>query len=87
MINVNFKAELRKVSLREFSKKDGTKGFAYPMMIETQDSSYNVNTNVDVYNAFVSGKIEKGNEYIFQAEYEPRFQYNNFNVVGYEDIK
>ena len=87
MITVNFKAELRKVSLKEFTKKDGSKGFAYPMMIETSDSSYNVNTNVDVYNAFVQGKIEKGQVYIFQAEYEPRFQYNNFYVVGYENIE
>ena len=81
MINVNFRGELRSIGLREFSKRDGSKGYAYPMLVECGADSYQFNTTVDMYNAFVKGELQKGTEYNFGAEFEPRFQYNNFNVV------
>lgn len=84
MIHVNFNGELRSIGLREFSKRDGSKGYAYPMLVECGADSYQFNTTVDMYNAFVKGELVKGYEYIFGAEFEPRFQYNNFNVVSAE---
>ena len=82
MINVNFKGELRSIGLREFIKRDGSKGYAYPMLVECGADSYQFNATVDMYNAFVKGELQKGTEYNFGAEFEPRFQYNNFNVVS-----
>lgn len=87
MINVNFKGELRSIGLREFNKRDNTKGYAYPMLVECGADSYQFNATVDMYNAFVKGELQKGTEYIFGAEFEPRFQYNNFNVVKADCIK
>lgn len=84
MINVEFRGELRSIGLREFNKRDGTKGYAYPMLVECGADSYQFNTTVDLYNLFVKGELKKGYEYIFGAEFEPRFQYNNFNVVSAE---
>ena len=80
MISVKFNGELRSVSIREFTKRDGSKGYSYPIMIETTDTSYTLNTTVDVYNAFVHGQLVKGQKCEFMADYEPRFQYNNFNI-------
>ena len=87
MINVNFKGELRSIGLREFNKRDNTKGYAYPMLVECGADSYQFNATVDMYNAFVKGELQKGTEYNFCAEFEPRFQYNNFNVVKADCIK
>ena len=87
MIKVNFNGELRSVGLREFNKRDGSKGYAYPMLVECGADSYQFNTTVDVYNAFAKGELKKGCEYTFSAEFEPRFQYNNFNVVSASELE
>lgn len=87
MIVTNFKGELRSVGLKEFKKRDGTTGYGYPLLVECGADSYQFNTTVDVYNAFVKGELVKGSECVFTAEFEPRFQYNNFTVVGAECTK
>ena len=84
MINVTFNGELRSIGLREFSKRDGSKGYAYPMLVECGADSYQFSTTVDLYNAFVKGELKKGLNYDFGAHFEPRFQYNNFTVVSAE---
>lgn len=86
MINVKFQGELRSVSVKEFTKRDGTKGYDYPIMIETSDSSYVLKANVDIYNDFCKGKIHKGDICNFTADFEPRFQYNNFTIQTVEVV-
>lgn len=86
MINVTFNGELRSIGLREFNKRDGSKGYAYPMLVECGADSYQFNATIEMYNAFVKGELKKGEEYIFGAEFEPRFQYNNFTVVSCEVV-
>lgn len=81
MINVKFQGELRSVNVREFNKRDNTKGYAYPIMIETKDSAYTLNTTADVYNGFVRGQLTKGQMCEFSAEYEPRTNYHIFNIT------
>lgn len=82
MIKVKFVGELRSVGLREFNKRDGSKGYSYPMLVECDMDSYQFNATVDMYNAFVKGDLKKGLEYEFGAQFEPRFQYNNFTIVS-----
>lgn len=84
MILTSFSGELRSIGLREYNKRDGSKGYAYPMLVECGADSYQFNATVEMYNAFVKGELKKGLEYTFKAEFEPRFQYNNFNVVSAE---
>lgn len=80
-MKVKFSGELRSVSLREFNKRDGSKGYSYPLLVETEGESYSFNANVETYNNFVKGFLEKGMMCDFVAEYNPRFQYNNFNIL------
>lgn len=87
MINVIFEGELRNVSTRGFKKRDGSDGVAYNVLVETKDSSYLLPTCMDVFNDFSQGKIQKGMICNFQAEYEPKFQYNNFTIYGVSPIK
>lgn len=80
-MKVAFIGELRSVSLREFNKRDGSKGYGYPLLVESDGASYTFNATVDIYNNFVKGVLQKGMECKFVAEYNPRFQYNNFNIT------
>lgn len=84
MIDVTFNGELRSVGLREFKKRDGSNGYSYPMLVECGADSYQFDSTVDMYNAFVKGELKKGLNYDFKAEFEPRFQYNNFKIVAAE---
>lgn len=87
MINVKFQGELRSVSLKEFTKRDGSKGYDYPVLVETADSSYSLKTTVDVYNRYASGELKKGDVCDFSANFEPRFQFNNFTITDAKVVK
>ena len=80
-MKVNFKGELRSVGLREFKKRDGSTGYAYPLLVECGSESYEFSSNVNTYNDFSRGMLEKGMICEFVADYNPRFQYNNFTIV------
>lgn len=80
-MKVKFSGELRSVSLREFNKRDGSKGYSYPLLVESDGEAFTFNATVEVYNNFTKGFLEKGMMCDMVAEYNPRFQYNNFNIV------
>lgn len=82
MINVNFEGELRNVTTKGYKKRDGSDAVAYNLLVETKDASYQLNTCMEVFNNFSQGKIAKGMICNFQAMYEPKFQYNNFEVYN-----
>lgn len=75
------------MTLKEFTKRDGSKGYDYPVLVETSDSSYSLKSTVDVYNAYVSGQLKKGDVCEFSANYEPRFQYGNFVITDVKLVK
>lgn len=79
-MKVEFIGELRRVEKREFDKKDGTKGVSYPMLVECGADSLQFPTTEDIYKSFVDGLLYKGCECLFVAEYNPRYQFNNFVV-------
>lgn len=87
MINVSFEGELRNVTVRGFKKRDGSDGVAYNLLLETKDSSYMLNSCMEVFDAFSKGEIAKGMMCRFQAMYEPKFQYNNFEVYNVVPVK
>lgn len=81
-MKVNFKGELRRVEEREYTKKDGSKGVAYSVLVETDNDSLQFGTTKEVYEKFKDGYIYKGADCDFEADYQPRFQFGNFRVVN-----
>lgn len=85
-MKVEFKGELRRVEKREYTKKDGTKGCSYPMLVECGADSFQFPAEEGVYDLFELGHLYKGAECKFVAEYNPRFQFNNFVVKEAEVV-
>ena len=84
-MKVNFNGELRRVESREYIKKDGSKGTSYNLLVECGTDSFQFPTVKEVEEEFAKGYLYKGAECEFVAEYNPRYQFNNFvvrNVVA-----
>lgn len=79
-MQVSFKGELRRVEAREFTRKNGEKGVGYSALIECGVDSMQFSTVKEVYEQFEKGYLFKGLECDFLADYNPRFQFNNFVV-------
>ena len=79
-MRVEFKGELRRVESNEFTKKDGSKGIGYKMLVEFGADSLQFPTVREVWEQFEMGYLEKGMDCQFVADYNPRFQFNNFVV-------
>lgn len=79
---VNFCGELRKVTKEDWvSKKDpSVKGTSFYITIECLEDSYKFQTTNEVFTSFCNGSLEKGVEYEFLANYNPRFSFNQFIV-------
>lgn len=79
-MKVEFKGEFRRIEKREYNKKDGSKGVSYPMLVECGADSFQFPAEEGIYDMFELGYLAKGTECKFIAEYNPRFQFNNFIV-------
>lgn len=79
-MKVEFLGELRRVEAREFTRKSGEKGTSYNILVECGVDSLQFPTKKDVYEQFEKGYLYKGLECKFLAEYNPRYQFNNFVV-------
>lgn len=79
-MKVNFKGELRSVASSEFVRKNGEKGTSYRMLVECGADSLQFPTEKEVFEQFEKGYLYKGLECEFTADYNPRFQFNNFVV-------
>lgn len=80
-MKVGFKGELRSVLKgSEFARKDGTKGFNVSVTVECDGRSHFFSASEDVYKAFELGAIQKGDDCIFEADYNPQWKYGQFQV-------
>lgn len=79
-MQVRFDGELRRVEAREFTKKDGTKGTSYNLLVESGADSLQFPTVFAVHEQYEKGFLYKGAECEFLAEYNLRYQFNNFVV-------
>lgn len=79
-MKVNFKGELRRVEAREFTRKNGEAGVGYSLLVECGVDSLQFSTVKEVYEQFEKGYLYKGLECEFVADYNPRYQFNNFVV-------
>lgn len=79
-MKVNFKGELRRVEARDFTRKDGTTGTSYNLLVECGADSFQFPTVEEVFDAFTDKYINKGDDCEFFAEYNPKYQFNNFVV-------
>lgn len=79
-----FDGELRRVEAREYTSKEGKKGTSYNLLVECGVESFQFPTTKEVCEDFQKGYLEKGNMCVFTAEYNPRYQFNNFVVKSVE---
>ena len=79
-MKVKFNGELRRVVAREYTKKDGTSGTSYNMLVECGADSMQFPTTKEICEHFEHGNLFKGAECEFLADYNPRYQFNNFVV-------
>lgn len=79
-MKVKFNGELRRVEAKEYTKKDGSNGVSYNLLVECGADSLQFPTTKEVNDSFEKGYLYKGAECDFVAEYNPRYQFNNFVV-------
>lgn len=79
-MRVEFKGELRRVERQEFTKKDGSNGVGYKLLVECGADSLQFPTTEKVYQNYQDEYIYKGLECQFLADYNPRYQLYNFIV-------
>lgn len=75
-----FGGELRRVEKRDYTTKEGKNGVSYNMLVECGVESFQFPTVKEVFDSFTDGYINKGDNCLFEAEYNPRYQFNNFVV-------
>lgn len=80
-MKVSFYGELRRAEAREYTKKDGSNGTSYNMLVECGVDSLQFPTTKEIYEHFEHGNLFKGAECEFTANYNPRYQFNNFVVT------
>lgn len=84
-MRVVFEAELRRVSKgREFERRNGEKDFNVEMLLECSDDSYTFPCAKEMLREFESGALVKGECYMFVADYQPKWKYNNFVIEKVE---
>lgn len=80
-MRVNFVGELRSVIKgNEFKRKDGSTGFNVNVTVECDGRSNYFSATEDVYKAFELGAIGKGDDCVFEADYNPQWKYGQFQV-------
>lgn len=80
-MKVGFIGELRSVVKgSEFKRKDGSTGFNVGVTVECDGRSHFFNASEDVYKAFELGSIQKGDNCVFEADYNPQWKYGQFQV-------
>lgn len=81
-MKVSFVGELRAVTKgNEFKRKDGSTGFNVNVSVEdVSGRSYYFSATEDVYRAFELGAVKKGDECIFEADYNPQYKFGQFQV-------
>lgn len=82
MFEVILKGELRNVTMNEFKKRDGSDGVGYNVLVEGLTGTKLFPTTVEVYNAFVQGKIKKADICEFDCVYNPNYKFNQLEVQG-----
>ena len=82
-MKVNFVGELRNVAKgKEFNRKNGETDFNVNISVEVDGVPQYFSTNKDVLKAFENGVIKKGSICTFEADYQPRWKFNQFIVVS-----
>ena len=86
MFEMYLKGEVRNVSVKEFTRRNGDKDVAYNMLLEGRTGSRMIPVTKGIYEDFVRGSLEKGNCIELCGEYNPQFQYNQFVVEDYKIV-
>ena len=85
---VCFKGELRNVVKgKEFSRKDGTTGCNVNVSVEVGGVPQYFASEEPILARFNRGEIEKGKDYVFVADYNPRWKFNQFVVKEINEVK
>lgn len=84
-MKVEVKCELRSVNRgKEFKRKDGTIGYNYTVLVESEGYSETFPTTEEVYKKYQDGYINKGDDVQLVADYCPRYKFNQFVVIDAE---
>lgn len=79
-MKVKFNGELRRVGAKPYDY-DGKNGTNYFVLVECGEDSMQFKTTKEIYEHFEHGNLFKGAECEFTANYNPRYQFNNFVVT------
>lgn len=80
-MKVEFVGELRSVIKgNEFKRKDGSTGFNVNVTVECDGRSHYFSASEDVHKAYELGAIKKGDDCVFEADYNPQYKFGQFVV-------
>lgn len=81
-MRVSFVGELRSVIKgNEFKRKDGSTGYNVNVTVEDETGRSNYfSATEEVFEAYESGAIQKGDYCVFSADYNPQWKYGQFQV-------
>lgn len=84
-MKVEVRCELRSVNKgREFKRRDGSMDNNFTVLVESDGYSETFPTTKQVYDKFARGDIQRGDEVVLLADYNPRYKFNQFVVVDAE---